>query len=346
MMNHLFQITVYTSQQLVLEALQRWLQRPCESDQQRARRKGIKGLIILLLKTAATGVLATILDAAIEYRRRQLLLAASETSERTESDPDDTGMASLLSPLSLGRISRSGISAWKSRLLVAIDELEKQAEQYGIEPTHRFTPSKLNDRQDDGKGEVEMNDESGLSEARQAALAKTIEQLQGLVKSGGEDAEGKIEQGVDALIDSLFSDEMEHNAAFENSTLSAETVDNKAWQRHKSDIVCSSSCTRLSNSHGDETDNEQWEDDSTGQRPVSDANLVNSPQLCYICMDHSTKVQVLGCRHELCFQCARKLCDVAEHCFPQCPFCRQPIDGFAASQCIADNRNPTDALQL
>mgnify|MGYP001024810093 CR=1 FL=1 len=73
-MHALFQLSLYTGQQLVLEGLHRWLQRPCQDDQQqRARRTSLKSLVVLLAKTAATGVLATVLDAAIEYRRWALV---------------------------------------------------------------------------------------------------------------------------------------------------------------------------------------------------------------------------------------------------------------------------------
>lgn len=68
-MNTLFQLTVYTGHQLALEGLQRWLRRSCQDAEQRQRRTSLKSLIVLLAKTAATGVLATVLDAAIEYRR-------------------------------------------------------------------------------------------------------------------------------------------------------------------------------------------------------------------------------------------------------------------------------------
>jgi hypothetical protein len=67
----LFQISLYTGQQLVLEMLQRFLQRPCaDVEQQQRRRTTLRSLISLLLKTAATGLLASVLDAAIDYRRQ------------------------------------------------------------------------------------------------------------------------------------------------------------------------------------------------------------------------------------------------------------------------------------
>lgn len=69
-MHPIFSVTLYTGQQLMLAGLQRWLYRPCtELDQQRRQRAGLRSLLMLLLKTAATGVVATVLDAAIEYRR-------------------------------------------------------------------------------------------------------------------------------------------------------------------------------------------------------------------------------------------------------------------------------------
>lgn len=127
-MHPFFSVTLFTGQQLVLEALQRWLQRPCpDAAAVQRRHRGLKQLIGLLLRTAATGVLATVLDAAIEFRRRQLLAAAAE-------DPADGGGAASAGGLfpGLGMLSRAGVAAWKSRLVLAIDELERRAGEYGI----------------------------------------------------------------------------------------------------------------------------------------------------------------------------------------------------------------------
>lgn len=72
-MSALFHLTLYAGQQLVLDTLHRYIQRPCRdadpATAQRQRRAGLRSLLMLLLKTAATGVAATVLDAAIEYRR-------------------------------------------------------------------------------------------------------------------------------------------------------------------------------------------------------------------------------------------------------------------------------------
>lgn len=51
--------------------------------------------------------------------------------------------------------------------------------------------------------------------------------------------------------------------------------------------------------------------------------------LCQICMDRDVRVEVAGCGHELCYQCARRLCTTPDHSLPQCPFCRQSISGWA-----------------
>lgn len=87
-----------------------------------------QGLISLLLRTAATGVLATLLDAAIEFRRRQLLAAAAADDSGVAGADDGTPSRFP----GLGMLSRAGVSAWKARLLVAIDELERRAEACGI----------------------------------------------------------------------------------------------------------------------------------------------------------------------------------------------------------------------
>jgi hypothetical protein len=44
----------------------------------------------------------------------------------------------------------------------------------------------------------------------------------------------------------------------------------------------------------------------------------------------SSLPQVAGCQHDLCFGCARRLCASQDHAAPQCPFCRQAINGFQA----------------
>jgi hypothetical protein len=125
-MHPFFSVTIFTGQQLVLEALQRWLTRPCTDavDVQRQRR-GLKGLLSLLIKTTATGMLATVLDAAIEFRRRQLLAAAA-------AEPDEGSAAAVARFPGLGMLSRAGIASWKARLLMGIDELERRAHAYGI----------------------------------------------------------------------------------------------------------------------------------------------------------------------------------------------------------------------
>lgn len=184
-MHPLFTVSLYTGQQLVLEAMQRWLRRPCaEPDAHLARRHRLRDLLLLLLKTAATGLLATVLDAAIEYRRRQLVAAAT-----AEPEGGATAVAAGRFP-GLGALSRAGIASCKRRLLLAIDELERQAGAYGIEPSRRFAPP-------DGSlaGKVKAST-AALSrpassvdltdEERQAMLSRTVEQLRGLVQRGGE----------------------------------------------------------------------------------------------------------------------------------------------------------------
>jgi hypothetical protein len=350
-MNRLFQVTVYTGQQLVLEALQRWLQRPCsEPDVQRQRRASIKNLIVLLLKTAATGVLATILDAAIEYRRRQLLSAAEEDPLAIDvgSGASSSGGGTLSSLASsrfgLGPLSRAGIAAWKTRLLIAIDEMERQAHQYGIEPTMRFTPSKLlEDGVEAEEGTTLAVPEGKLESAtaaataavaaatddsdadnRQAALAATVEQLQQLAKLGGDDAERHFEERVDSLLDSLLG------------TTTDSTMSSALPTPLSSRLKASPSTLRLTTTTSATT---------TDGAPSSENGSNCSDQICHICMDRSVGVQVLGCHHDLCFQCARRLCAGQDHAVPQCPFCRQPINGFS-SYTPATTSTPTMTVSV
>lgn len=285
-MNHLLQVTVYTGQQLVFEALQRWLQRPCvEAEAQRQRRTSIRGLFVLLLKTAATGVVATLLDAAIEYRHRQLLSIADVDGA---SSPNSSNS---LTGFGLG-LSRAGITAWKARLLMAIDEMERQAQNYGIEPTRRFESNQKPDAAFDGNNTRSLTKNhtcctehvQGVEE-RQASLAATVEQLQQLVKLGGdEQSEEILNQKIDALLDTFIDDGP--------ATLSAANL--QSFDDH--------------------------------------ACVDNKPSsTCHICMDRPQAVKVLGCNHDVCFQCARRLCAGEDHAVPQCPFCRRPIDGWTLS---------------
>jgi Zinc finger, C3HC4 type (RING finger) len=357
-MNRLFQVTVYTGQQLVLEALQRWLQRPCtEPDVQRQRRASIKNLIVLLLKTAATGVLATILDAAIEYRRRQLLAAAEEDPLTLDDGSGSSSSSGTLSQLAssrfgLGPLSRAGIAAWKTRLLIAIDEMERQAHTYGIEPTMRFTPPAPGKLHEDGStnfiedaGTASAVPEGKLESAtaavaaaigdndtddRQAALAATVEQLQQLAKLGGDDAERNFEERVDSLLDSLLG------TTTNTTDLTTCGLPTPISNRLKA----SPSTHRLTTSASELV----LDSPASGKSQTTSENGGNcSDQICHICMDRAVGVQVLGCHHDLCFQCARRLCAGQDHALPQCPFCRQPINGFSSYTPTAHMSTTTSA---
>ncbi len=228
----------------------------------------MKGIIMLLLKTAATGALATVLDALIEIRRRHMYLA----SLREEIGADTMGgeVSSPSGYLGIGNLTRAGISAWRSRLLIGIDELEKQALRYGIHPSHRFSPndgmdgvivaSKGGSGGDNNKDDDDHHHHHDGAQTKQ--ISTTVQQLIHLVEAQDQT---KLESKVDTLVDGL-----------------------------------------LGRSRGD---------DAT----------------CTICMDDdvATQVEIAGCRHELCFSCARMICDGTNaHQLPQCPFCRHPIEGF------------------
>jgi len=305
MLDSWFQFSVYTGQQLLLEALQRWLRPACDEDSSYERRRSsVKSLIVLLMKTAATGVFATILDKAIDYRRRALLAAAEEEAE-------GEGSTLSFSHLGLGNLTRAGIAAWKSRLLIGIDELERRAELYGIEPYNRILP--LTETKSDGhrslqtlalkdhestEGEKSLEEddsvEEGNKEQEDAVLSRTIQQLMDLVEASGRDA-AAVDRKLDNVVDEL---------------------------------LLGSSQSRDKNTSGPERHIVREAEAAGGQEeePESCQN-----QSCHICMDRDVRVQVIGCTHELCFQCARRLCDAADHHLPQCPFCRRPIDGFLAS---------------
>lgn len=342
-MHALFQLSLYTGQQLVLEGLHRWLQRPCQDEQQhRARRTSLKSLVVLLAKTAATGVLATVLDAAIEYRRRQVLAAAAAG----DGDPES---ASRLA--SLGMLSRAGISALKTRLLLGIDELERRAEAFGIEGRHyggkpsdagasAGSPGKK------GVGASTAGLPSSLStaalgdeakEERQRVLARTVEQLRCLVQDEGEDAEDLLCTEVDTLLDTLLAQPSARHAAplaaaaapstpAGNSSSTAgnnvSTAALPAWPDELEEVVSQAACACA-----------EAPATLVAAVPAQAAGTCASseqPTTCAICMDRHVKVQVEGCKHEFCFQCARRLCDTQDHLVPHCPFCRQTIGGFAA----------------
>lgn len=284
MLRPFFQISLYTGQQLVLEAMQRWLRRPCiELEAHRARRARLKDLLVLLLKTAATGVLATVLDAAIEYRRRQLVLA-------TAAEPTDVDAGGGLFP-GLGALSRAGIASCKRRLLLAIDELERQAGAYGIDPSRCFAVPEDAPALSKGKAPVEAVGSSAGSlsrpasavdlthEERQVMLTRTLSCLRGLVERGDAESERKLDEQVDTLVDTLLGP-------------------TPATPGTASCVAAAS---------------------------PSDTSECYT---CAICMDALVRVAVAGCCHPMCFTCARRLCAGQDHTMPACPFCRKTIDGF------------------
>lgn len=306
MLDNWFQFSVYTGQQLLFEALQRWLRPACDEDSSYERRRSsVKSIIVLLMKTAATGVIATILDKAIDYRRRALLAAAEEEAE-------GEGSTLSFSHLGLGNLTRAGIAAWKSRLLIGIDELERRAELYGIEPYNRSIPltetksgsnqslqalAPKDNESTEGEKNLREDDESveeGKKEQENAVLSRTIQQLMDLVEANGRDA-AAVDRKLDTVVDEL---------------------------------LLGSSRSKDKNCSGPERHIVKETDTAGGQEEELESC---QNQSCHICMDRDVRVQVIGCTHELCFQCARRLCDAADHHLPQCPFCRRPIDGFLAS---------------
>lgn len=300
-------VSLYTGQQLVLEGIGRWLQRPC-ADEPPRRRGSLRSLVVLLLKTAATGVLATVLDAAIEYRRRQLLASLERGGD------DAAGSSGSF-------LSRAGIQAWKERLLVCIDEMERHAEQYGIEPTRRFSGEGKpecapGEGKDGGGGAAPRLPRSAslldlpAGEGRQKALARTVEQLRGLVQDsegGGADAESRLDEQVGTLLDCLLGGEADA-CLVPTDALAAAAV------------PCGGSGGALASAA------EAALESAGGGAPSSLDGGV-----CQICMDRGVRVEVAGCRHKLCYQCARRLCTTPDHSVPQCPFCRQSISGWTCS---------------
>lgn len=290
-MHPFFSVSLYTGQQLVLAGLQRWVFDPYKRLEHRRQRASLRALVILLVKTAATGVLAALLDAAIEYRTRQLVALAQE------EDQTDGNAPSLSSPsrlAALGMLSRGGVAVWKSRLLQAIDEMEQRAQRYGLSSSRagRLEGGAL--AKGDGKEEeaTAASDEGLLpshtpsdSDTRGFLVRQTIQQLQELMRRDGSDEESheQVEQRVDRLLDHLLGP---HEGQGQGT--------------------CPKTCSE----------------------PLSDSGPMSSPEGCPICMDASMRVSVSGCGHGLCFDCARQLCNAREHTLPACPFCRRPIEGF------------------
>lgn len=404
-MHPFFSVTLFTGQQLVLEAIQRWLTRPCtDPESQRQRRLGLKGLLSLLVRTAATGVLATVLDAAIEFRRRQLLAAAAADPEEAAAG----GAATSRFP-GLGMLSRAGVATWKSRLLLCIDELERRAEAYGIESRRRFSPGKPDDAEAGSSKGGSRHSSAAASTAAalrshhgscldlnegeaEGSLGRTVEQLRELVKQGDEDSQRRLDDEVGSLVDLLLG-----TASLQPPTPPSSTAPSAARSRSASvpaALNClggrreggsgtrggsgSSSSLRASCSRlvlagwgavGAGYEDEE-EDDAElaaamaamavggdeGLLPASPNGSSGSSsgggssdgggccsELCHICMDRTVRVQVAGCRHNLCFGCARRLCNSHDHLLPQCPFCRQPINGFVAIPAAASSGAAADA---
>eukprot|EP00955_Chlamydomonas_euryale_P071905 361238-Chlamydomonas_euryale.AAC.1 len=67
-------------------------------------------------------------------------------------------------------------------------------------------------------------------------------------------------------------------------------------------------------------------DDDVGSEPWSEAD----DGVCSICMDSPVAVQVTGCQHGLCVQCAFQL-TIKGRELPICPFCRKKIPAFEAT---------------
>lgn len=327
-MHPIFSVTLFTGQQLVLEAIQRWLQRPCaDAESQRQRRLGLKGLISLLIRTAATGVLATVLDAAIEFRRRQLLAAASAEP----GDAQDAAAGGSRFP-GLGMLSRAGIASWKARLLLCVDELERRAEAFGIESRYRFSPGKPGGENEAAAGSskapalprqhascLELSDEE-----QSQRLGRTVEQLRELVKQGDAESQRRLDDEVGSLVDLLLG-----TASLPSSPSAAYTA---AASAAAAGNRCRSVPAALDRMGG------RQEAASGGMRASRSRAALAGPgvadesssgcEVCQICMDRLVNVQVADCRHDLCFSCARRLCSSQDHLVPQCPFCRQAINGF------------------
>ncbi|KAL4443729.1 hypothetical protein ABPG75_011466 [Micractinium tetrahymenae] len=325
-MHPFFSVTLFTGQQLVLEALQRWLARPCPDAVSQARRRlGLKQLISLLLRTAATGVLATVLDAAIEFRRRQLLAAA--TAEPAEEGA--AGGAAVASRFpGLGMLSRAGVAAWKSRLLLAIDELERRAGEYGIESRHRFSPTKdapqpaepATSKLPRHPAAGSCIDLAGAGAEPECSehLGRTVEQLRELVQQRDPESQRRLDLEVGSLVDLILgtcpsapatpsgAPSASGSAAYGCGGAAAATAAGR----------CRSVPAALDG---------LWADGA-------------AEELCAICMDRPVTVQVAGCSHDLCFSCARRLCASHDHLVPQCPFCRQAIEGFVARPLPAQGR--------
>lgn len=142
----------------------------------------------LLVKTAATGVLATILDAAIEYRRRQLLASALPTESFDQE-----------SHLALHALSKSGIAGWKARLLRYIDELEHQhaLTHPSIESSRERMASICQSKAKRVSGALSLTEEEKI-----ASLGATIAQLRELVDDSGSGG-----QVVDCLLETLLEEQ-------------------------------------------------------------------------------------------------------------------------------------------
>lgn len=351
-MQPFFSVTLFTGQQLILEAIQRWLQRPCADEAAvRQRRLGLKGLISLLLRTAATGVLATLLDAAIEFRRRQLLAAAAADDASGAAGADDGAPSRFPG---LGMLSRAGVSAWKARLLVAIDELERRAEACGIESRRRFSPGKDADSEPDAATSGKPAITSGLrthspsaaclspgddgaegaaeEESQSQRLGRTVEQLRELVQQGDPESERRLDEEVGSLVDLLLGNTSPPSpAAYTTAAARSRSVPARLDRLAGAGLRASRSRAVLAPAAPTApaaTEQGAAEDEAAG--PASEPGSPTGGGLCMICMDRAVRVQVAECKHELCFGCARRLCAQQDHSVPECPFDRLPINGFVA----------------
>lgn len=301
-MHTFFNITLFTGQQLVLEGLQQWLARPCpDAAAQHRRRLGIKQLVSLLLRTAATGVLATVLDAAIEFRRRQLLAVAAADAAAEESGSG--GMSGRLSSLpGLGMLSRAGVAAWKSRLLLAIDELERRAGAYGIESRHRFSPGKDECEGHSNEGGshkqlaaplhaasscLDLAGSGSSEEERSQRLGRTVDQLRELVKHG--DA-GEPQRRADVddevasrLVDLILGASTPPSSPHTPTASAAATAPAAAAHSRSRSVPAQLDCMWPAE--------QEERNHQAGSSSSSSAHAVPA-ELCAICMDRHVTVQV------------------------------------------------------
>jgi hypothetical protein len=313
---------------------------------QRQRRTSLKNIIILLLKTAATGVLATILDAAIEYRHRQLLGVPPPDPNEDTTTTDIFPSSSDASLHQDGYLSRSAITAWKSRLLYYIDEIECKLNSNSCNNCNNrryASTSGLYCIQEEEEKEGEEGEEEDYYISSSSAPSAAAAAFSTVNKMRRVRAHTSLTHSPS--LHTIYTEEVEDNddrRASLAATVAQLTglvqrgapqrvVENKVELLMDSILPSRGTVTvtaeelEMVREEKDTIDHHDHHEDTDEDKEEEEGAM------CQICMDNPLQLAASDCQHGLCISCARQLCSSSlEYDVPKCPFCRRAINSYEA----------------